>query len=242
MTFYSTPITLEGNRGNNAFSYEERKQLLGKDPSLHIPKRIQGTYQDAILGTDITFEEIVDGHLYSRNSLESFVEFTNPLSGKPAILFDNHNHALFFWAEALQNGHIAPQATLLHIDQHKDMREPAHYLDKKHRDNLEEIYHYTNYVLNVGNFIKPAVHLGIVGEVHLLDNEPSFEKEHPTHNTIVDIDLDLFAEEMDYMDFEKILPVVRNMLRHADFTTIATSPFFIEQERALHWLHRLFSE
>ena len=240
--FYSKKEHLTGKIGNNAFSYEERASLLGKDPSLVIPARKQGTIEDIRLGTDITFEEVVDGQLFSKTSLDSFIEFSNPFNDTPIVLFDNHNHALFFWAEALQNGYIAPGATLLHIDQHKDMREPAHYLGKEHRDNLDEIYRYTNHVLNVGNFIKPAVRLGIIGEVHLLDNEPSFQKEYTTTNTIVDIDLDLFAEEMDYMDFEEILPVVRNMLQHADFTTIATSPFFIEQKRALHWLHRLFSD
>lgn len=239
--YYNKKELLTENKGNNALSYEERKVLLGKDPSLIIPARRQGTMSDIQLGTDIVFEEVVDGKLYSRSGLADFIEFINPFNNKHAIIFDNHNHALFFWAEAIQKGYIKRNATLIHIDQHKDMREPESYLPAIPAPNLEAIYNYTNTVLNVGNFIRPAMELGIIKDAYFLDNEPSFFKEYPSTNTIVDIDLDLFAAEMDHMDFESILPAIREMVQHADFLTVATSPFFIDQQRAIDWLHRIFS-
>lgn len=239
--FYTKKEVLTGNKGNNALSYEERKTLLGREPSLIIPARKKGTLEDITLGTEIVFEEIVDNVLYSRSGITDFIEFTYSGNNKHAILFDNHNHALFFWAEAIERGYLSKGATLIHIDQHKDMREPAHYLSNNPYPSLEEIYDYTNNVLNVGNFIKPAIELGIIGEAYFLDNEPSFFKEYPTENLIVDIDLDLFAEEMDHMDFEAILPSIQKLVAHADFVTIATSPFFIDQSRAIQWLHRIFS-
>lgn len=239
--FYSKKELLTGNKGNNALSYEERKALLGKEPSLVIPSRRTGSIEDISLGTETAFEEVVEGKLYSKPGLAEFIEFINPINNKHAIIFDNHNHALFFWAEAIEKGYVQKGATLIHIDQHKDMREPASYLEAEPFPDLQRIYDYSNQVLNVGNFIKPAMKLGIVGDAYFLDNEPSFFKEYPTANTIVDIDLDLFAQEMDHMDFESILPSIRRIVTHADFLTVATSPFFIDQKRAIEWLHRIFS-
>lgn len=42
--------------------------------------------------------------------------------GIPLVLVDNHNHVLYFWYEARKNGIIGNKNTLVHIDEHSDLR------------------------------------------------------------------------------------------------------------------------
>ena len=48
-----------------------------------------------------------------------------------------------------------------------------------------------------------------------------------------------FAPEMDYIDNEFKLVVIKKLMSLADVVTIATSPFFIEQNLAINWLKRI---
>ncbi|USN58289.1 MAG: hypothetical protein H6767_08515 [Candidatus Peribacteria bacterium] len=45
---------------------------------------------------------------------------------------------------------------LYHIDEHSDMRDPEEYLLKPDSLDMQKVYEYTNYFLNVGNYIIPA--------------------------------------------------------------------------------------
>lgn len=219
---YKTPFYLTGNRGNNAFSYE-----LRKDPKLFVPSLISGNLDDAELGTEVVFEDFEDCILKSCTGLKNLLEFK--FHGVPAVLIDNHNHAFYFWHRSgLKN------ATLIHIDQHKDMRVPPEMFSV-------DAFKYTNEVLNVGNYIVPAREAGIVGEIQFVTSETSLEDENnfKTTNKILNIDLDFFAPELDYIDFEKAKHFIREHAKTASLITIATSPFFIEQERALKILRKL---
>ena len=103
--------------------------------------------------------------------------------GSTAILIDNHNHAFYFWHRSgLKN------ATLIHIDQHKDMRVPPEMFS-------DDAFKYTNELLNVGNYIVPAREAGIVKEIQFVTSETSLEDESnfTTTNKILNIDLDFFA-------------------------------------------------
>jgi hypothetical protein len=56
---YTHPQTLSLATGNNAISYQERKKILGKKPTLQIPSLITIEYIDQILlGTTLVFEEV----------------------------------------------------------------------------------------------------------------------------------------------------------------------------------------
>ena len=54
---YQQQYTLTTPIGNNSFSYNQRKELLGK-AEITIPSLIQGTLDDVKIGNHITFEEI----------------------------------------------------------------------------------------------------------------------------------------------------------------------------------------
>jgi hypothetical protein len=49
----------------------------------------------------MVFEEAENGKLKSCFGLENFVNISLP-NLPEIVVFDNHNHALFFWCEAIQ--------------------------------------------------------------------------------------------------------------------------------------------
>ncbi|MFZ4461346.1 MAG: UPF0489 family protein [Patescibacteria group bacterium] len=83
----------------------------------------------------------------------------------PVTIFDNHNHALYFWYEARQLEIIQDGATLVHIDEHSDLWENVHTFSKPDSLDLVKAFEFTNKFCNVGNYIKPAMQEGIIGEM-----------------------------------------------------------------------------
>jgi hypothetical protein len=230
---YARPFWLQGPVGNNAFAYERR----GADPVLWVPSRLAGTLADVRPGRYVAFED-VDEHdrMQSCPGLAHLVTTTwGPI---PTVVVDNHNHVFYFWMEALQLGVLAPGATLVHIDQHKDTREPATGFDGT---TLAEAFAYTNFLLNVGNYIIPAQRCGLVGETQLVTSSDGLgDLRLASHrNKILNIDLDFFAPEMSYIEFDRVRRFIDAHLAATALVTFATSPFFIDQERAIEFLTRL---
>ncbi len=93
---YTNKQILIQNLGNNAFAWDERTAKYRISPTLTIPSLIDGTLEDVVIGPEIVFEEIEDGTLRSCVGLENFVQLSEDM-----VVFDNHNHALFFWIEAV---------------------------------------------------------------------------------------------------------------------------------------------
>lgn len=253
-----------------------------------MPALISGSIASIKVGTQTAFEEIDEnGNIKSCKGLNNFLK--TEYNHKPVYIFDNHNHAFAFWCQALINKQITKNALLIHVDQHKDTRSPTEYLSEEDLLNNEKVFNYTNTVLNVGNFIPPALHSGLVSKVINLDTEESFnspinihdkkaktlqpgyhsviqlanhatnqsnkhlpqETTHqftnkhipqptPNQSIILDIDLDIFAHEMDYISNKIKLKRIRELLPRADLITIATSPYFIDQKTALKFLKMIF--
>lgn len=231
---YSQPFWIEGPIGNNALSYA----LRGEAPRLLVPSLVEGTLEDMKPGKEVVFEDF-DEHeeLQSCCGLANLVR--TELGGIPAVIVDNHNHVFYFWFEALERGLLEKGATLIHVDQHKDMRTPERLYEGK---TLEDVFDYTNFHLNVGNYIVPAQKAGLVGETQFVTSEEalkdlSFAK---TGNKILNIDLDFFAPELDYIDFDLARRFITAHLPSTSLITVASSPFFIEQDRAIEVLKELF--
>ena len=227
---YDQSFWLKGSKGNNAFSYEKR----GENPRLFVPPIVEGGFADLKIGKEVAFEDFEEGKLKSCVGLESFVKMD--FLGTPGVVFDNHNHAFYFWQEAVNKGVIKPGATLVHVDQHKDTREPA---EPYRGANLVDAFKYTNEVLNVGNYIPPAVECGLIGEVISITSEAGLNEVARQGNVILNLDLDFFVPEME-VGFEKAREFLRAQAEKADFITIATSPFFIDQEGVLEVLAAFF--
>ncbi|MFA6024043.1 MAG: UPF0489 family protein [Candidatus Gracilibacteria bacterium] len=230
---YEKAFYLTGKRGNNVFSYEDR----GEAPQLFIPAIVEGSLEDIREGTEVVFSDRDEyGVLQNCVGLLHFVRTS--FNGIPVIVVDNHNHVFYFWHEARARGFLREGATLIHIDQHKDARDPGVPFTGA---SLEEVFAYTNEVLNVGNYIVPAQRGGLVGEVQFVTSEQALEDESfcARDNKILNIDLDFFAPEMNYIDFQKARRFILKHAQNASLITVATSPFFIEQKRALEILTTL---
>jgi hypothetical protein len=95
-------------------------------------------------------------------------------------------------------------------------------------------------VLNVGNFIVPAQKAGLIGDLIIVDSESSMDGfDHGAGELLLDVDLDFFSKDMDYIENRKKISFIRQLIPRSKMITIATSPFFIEQERAIRWLKEL---
>lgn len=225
-------FTITGPFGNNAFSFEGRVHK-----EIYVPAIIRGTPDDLAMGERIVFSEVKDGKEVGCLGLKTFIHYLK--GGKDIFIFDNHNHAFFFWAYAASLGKIPKEAALIHIDQHKDSRKPEIFLDQKQFRDLSQVFRYTNAVLNVGNFIEPALHSGIFKDVVQMTDSNTFQTPL-SQPCVLDLDMDIFAPEMKYMDERIKFNKIKDALRLASVVTIATSPFFMNQQEAIRIIKEIF--
>ncbi len=104
-----------------------------------------------------------DGRCIEAYGLKNFV--STSWNGIPVTIFDNHNHALYFWYEARSNGILQDGATLVHIDEHSDLWENTFTLQKPDSLDMGRVFEFTNFECNVGNYIKPAMAEGLIGRM-----------------------------------------------------------------------------
>lgn len=217
--------------GNNIFSYDERK-----NKKIFVPKLIEGNLDAVKVGEKIVFSEIDFDKEINAIGLENMVKFN--YKDKDIYIFDNHNHSFYFWIKSLKKGMFNKGCKLVHIDQHKDMREPEDY--NVDVNDMDDVFRYTNYVLNVGNFIKPALHHDIFSEVVIIDSTYGFDLD-VDGEIVLDIDLDIFSKDMEYISYDLRVNKIKEYIDRAKVITIASSPFFIEQDYAIKVLKELFS-
>lgn len=246
MMNYKGPFYLSGRRGNNVFAYDERQKRDEAEPRLYVPSVVSGSFDDLAVSEEPVFEEVDEhGVLQSCKGLKHFIK--TEWQGVPTVVVDNHNHVFYFWYEALVQGQVERGAHLVHVDQHKDMRKPERaFVVQEWSDVpgeealLEAAFRYTNEHLNVGNYIVPALDEGLLGSVDLVTSEAALDLEASVKpGCILNIDLDYFAAELDYIDFDKAKAFIWRHLEQASLVTIATSPFFIEWGRAERFLQNL---
>lgn len=235
---YKNKNTLTQKLGNNAFAWERRRLEYTRDPILHIPALIDGTLEDIQVGPDIVFEEMEDGILRSCVWLENFVQLSENI-----VVFDNHNHALYFWCDAVRRWILQTGFELIHIDEHSDLWDNDNHLDlEKAITNPEYSYEFTNLSCNVGNYILPAIESGLVGNMIRIENEyqiDAYIDYIPSSNSILNLDIDIFAPELDHIPSEKKIRIIKNLIQRVKYITIATSPYFIEQWTAIQKLHQI---
>lgn len=217
--------------GNNIFSYDERK-----NKKIFVPKLIEGNLDAVKVGEKIVFSEIDFDKEINAIGLENMVKFN--YKDKDIYIFDNHNHSFYFWIKSLKKGMFNKGCKLVHIDQHKDMREPEDY--NVDVNDMDDVFRYTNYVLNVGNFIKPALHHDIFSEVVIIDSTYGFDLD-VDGEIVLDIDLDIFSKDMEYISYDLRVNKIKEYIDRAKVITIASSPFFIEQDYAIKVLKELFN-
>lgn len=221
--------------GNNAFSYEQRKQL-STEPKLFVANCVVWDLENVCIGKEVCFEETdKSGVIKSFVGLDQFVEIQQ--AEKKIYVMDNHNHALFFWGKEVLNGSVSKWISVVHIDQHSDLNIP-----KKSCKNipltLKNLFDYTNFVCNVGDFIVPAQERWLIGTVIQVRTEwILLDFIAPKEKFILDIDLDFWAPEMGIIEYKKTITMTKKLIQAANLITIATSPFFLDQKKALSILN-----
>lgn len=242
---YAQPVQITGRNSNNAFSYEEREKLHRHAPTLMIPqlRHVEPHQLVPEEGSAIVFEEAEGGELISCTGLAAFLQAEHPVTHAPVTVMDNHNHALYFWLEAWRTGRIPAGIPVVHVDQHKDMRDPGVLLPANALSSATAAFRYVNDVLNVGNFIVPALRENLLSEVIQLDGDGAFENFRAPHEPfILDIDIDVFAEDLAYMDRTRMRCIIAELFARASCITIATSPYFISFAEAQHWISVLLQD
>lgn len=233
---YKSPFYLTEQIGNNAFAYDAR----GKNPRLFVPSIIEGSLEELRQGDEVVFADFDENNnLQESKGLKFFLR--SNYKGIPLIVMDNHNHAFYFWEEALAKGDLQKKAALVHIDGHKDMRSPEQAYEGQ---SLEDAFHFTNEILNVGNYIVPAIECGTIGEIQFVTSEAALNDDSffNKQNKILNLDLDYFAPELSYIDFQKAKKFILKHAENASLITVCTSPFFIYQELAIRRLLDIFCE
>ncbi len=222
---------------NNAFSYQKRNS-----PQLYVPPLINAGIDKLEVGAKVVFEDFDEkGNLKSCVGIKKFLRFELHNNDKniPVYIFDNHNHAFFFWNLEASLGRFKKEIKLIHIDQHKDSRKP-----KKHPPaaDLNTIFNYTNTELNVGNFIAPALNCGLIASVINITSQAEIDNFtiSPGECFLLDIDMDFFAPELDYIKNSQKINLIKKLIPRSSIITIATSPFFIDQNLAIKNLRNFF--
>jgi len=239
---YQDWFRIKENIWNNAFSYDIRK-LKNSEPKIYVTNLIQWTIDDIQIWDKIVFEEI-----NSKWQIQSFVWLKNFIKIKTNIyIFDNHNHSLFFRYQELLAWNISRWINLIHIDQHTDMNVNtnviARNIETKQSYNIEELFDFVNYKCNVWNFITPAIQDGLISKVIQINTEYSllnFNFQSRTNNYILDIDLDFRHPNMWIEEYNKSIEITKNLISQSSLVTIATSPYFLDQNLAIKILKDIF--
>lgn len=244
-TFLTTAI------GNNAIDFEKRKKLWS-DSILYVPQLIEWTIDD--LKIDITHKayEYVNekGSIVSDHWLQNLIEFSS--WDKNIYIIDNHNHAFYCRYKSYKAWLLPRWSHLIHIDQHSDLNEVSLLEEKQsiinENSTLEEVARYTNEVLDIASFIKPAKEIWLISDYKMILTEYQLLEFYNFRDlinftTIIDIDLDFRAPEMGIEQYNQTISRVRNLISSPSVwcVTIATSPTYIDQQRALEILTDIVS-
>lgn len=248
--FYKEWFFLDKEVWNNAFSFEKRNNKKIYVPSI-IDLDINDFEKICIQNNKekIAFEDYdFDDNLSTNYWLKNFYRIK--YKWKEIILFDNHNHAFYFWYEARSKWMIWNNSLLFHIDEHADTRDNNKYISNKDSHDLSKVFEFTNYVLNVGDYIIPAQQEGLIWKTIQIRNTKNLEdyidnyywndKKLKNDSIILNLDLDFFQPDLDFIDYNLKKKVVLDAFDKADFVTVCTSPFFIDQNIAIDVFKDIF--
>ena len=244
---YNKWFFIESPVWNNEFSFDKRQ-----NKKLFVPEIIEAKSFDEIKFQDdlekIAFEDFdFDDKLSTNYWLKNFYRFQ--MWWKEVVLFDNHNHAFYFWYEARSRKIIWDKNILIHIDQHADTRDNDKIISKSDSKSLEKVFDFTNFVLNVWDYIIPSQKEGIIENIvqirntkNLEDYLQNFSNKKNNSKIILNLDLDFFASELDFIDFELKKKVILDAFEKASYVTVCTSPFFVDQGLAVEKFKEIFKE
>ncbi len=264
MTNYNKPFRITENVGNNVFCFDKIS-----DAKLYVPKLIKWDVSNLKIWENVAFREEKNWKIIEYKWLKNFIvissewnESRNPLNiNKQEIsplqskwqniyIFDNHNHALYFRYKEYFQWNIPKWIELIHIDQHTDMNKLPPLLKGGRGDlkTLDSVFKIVNYHCNVWNFIQPAIQDWLISKVHQINTEYSLLNirlkrgiKGVQKNYILDIDLDFRSPEMSIHEYKKTIQITKKLIQNSRVVTIATSPYFLDQNLAIKILKDLLN-
>ncbi|MDP3975342.1 MAG: UPF0489 family protein [bacterium] len=234
---------LKVGQGNNAFSLPKKADRL----PLTITPLCLGSLDELRIGGHVAFQDF-DGDASTGSASYRWIECFGLESAIlcldypiPLYAFDNHNHAFYGWCEGMKTEWFQKGATLVHLDAHFDDAEPASY--QVSVDDLEDVWRYTNEVLQIATFIQPALRSGVFSKVLNFVESSDFDSLPQIDGEVVlNIDLDVFCEDMSHISWRQKVDMLKHYLPQTKLITMATSPFFIEQQKAIEVAKRVVGE
>lgn len=220
---------LSEKRWNNSFAYKDWKKIWIPPVKIWKP-------EDLKLWDKIVFSDFEDWELKESIWLESHLWILDDLK-VPVFVCDNHNRVMEAWhyfnrskLEGLGGkGEISPPL-LIHIDQHRD---EAAYLDVEDWEKDLRICDYINWAKDNGWIQKK--------HISLCESRDFFDFTNFTElNYILNIDLDIFAPEQTIVPHKEIWDLIFKLEKNASLVTIATSPLFLDQKKAIELLNHFF--
>ena len=209
---------LTENIWNNQFCFNQVE-----NPRVWIADTIEWSLDSLEIWENTVFREMKNWKVVEYKWLNNFIHIKN--NNQSIYIFDNHNHSLEYWIDEYEIWNIPFWFDLIHIDQHTDMNTSEFDLDIQN-PNLD--------VYNVWNFIQPAMKSWLINNVEQINTEYkllNFQTDE--NNLILDIDLDFRAPEMSIENYSETIEKTKNLISKSRVVTIATSPYFIDQDKAI---------
>ncbi len=264
MNNYNKSFQITENVGNNVFCFDKIS-----NPKLYVPKLIKWNISDIKIWKNTVFREEKKWEIIEYKWLKDFIVISSewnesrnllnisnkeipPLQSKWQSIYivDNHNHALYFRYKEYFAWNIKKWIDLIHIDQHTDMNKLPPLLKGGRGDfkTLNGIFQITNYHCNVWNFIQPAIQDWLIFKIHQINTEYSLLNiplkrgtKGVQKNYILDIDLDFRSPEMSIQQYNKTIEITKKLIQNSRVVTIATSPYFLDQNLAIKILKDLLN-
>lgn len=130
---------------------------------------------------------------------------------------------------------------VIHIDQHADTKENKNSFKASHTSPQEVVW-FTHYACNVGNFLTSAKDAEIIEEIIQIRSQHALHNMEPldfhNYNYILDIDVD-FREWKTEQEIDSDLKTIRKLVDDSCLITIATSPYFMDQKKAIELIKLL---
>ena len=130
---------------------------------------------------------------------------------------------------------------VIHIDQHTDSKENKNSF-KAAYSSPQEVFGFANYACNVGNFLTSAKDAGIIEEIIQIRSEHALHNieklDFQNYNYILDIDVD-FRENKSQQEMQSDFLIIRKLVDSVCLITIATSPYFMNQKKAIEIIKKM---
>lgn len=151
---------------------------------------------------------------------------------------DNHNHALY---GRIKHAPTHQNIEIAHIDAHADMGENSNKINQQVRKDEAALREFINMKCTIANFIPPFLEAYPAHCAQIRTEYALLEYTIPSSSFfILDIDIDFWAldEQVPAQQRKKL----KSLIQYADLITIATSPLFIDQTKALQLVNQIMKD